>query len=344
MKKLVSALRQKKNWSTLLIALAVLVVLGLITTMSLKKDEPKKSEVKPGKTLSVEEASAKAEEFINNFLMSSGSTAKVKEVVTEYGMYKLSIDITSDVVESYLTKDGKLFFPQALNIDEISSESEAAATGGTAAPSVTVSNKADKPVVELFVMSHCPFGTQMEKGILPVVDLLGDKIDFEIKFNDYAMHGEKELVEQLNQYCIQKEQNNKFNDYLSCFLEAGDSESCLTKAGIDKGSLSACYSKTDKEFKIMENFKNNVGYQGSYPGFDVYAADNTKYGVGGSPTLVINGETIQSSRDSASLLSTICSAFNESPEECSSSLSSASPSAGFGYGTTAAGSAAASCE
>lgn len=343
MKKLVSALRQKKNWSTLLIALAVLVVLGLITTMSLKKDEPKKSEVKPGKTLSVEEATAKAEGFINEFLMSSGSTAKVKDVVTEYGMYKLSIDITSDVVESYLTKDGKLFFPQALNIEEITAESGAAATEGSAQPSVVVSTKTDKPVVELFVMSHCPFGTQMEKGILPVVDLLGDKIDFEIKFNDYAMHGEKELVEQLNQYCIQKEQNNKFSDYLSCFLGAGDSEACLNEAGIDKNSLASCYSKTDKEFKIMENFKNNVGYQGSYPGFDVYASDNAKYGVGGSPTLVINGETIQSGRDSASLLSTICSAFNESPEECSNSLSSASPSAGFGYGTAAAG-ANASCE
>lgn len=342
MKKLVSSLKQKKNWSTLLIALAVLVVLGFITTMSLRKDEPKKSEVKPGKTLNVEEASAKAEEFINTFLMSSGSTAKVKEVVSEYGMYKLSIDITSDVVESYLTKDGKLFFPQALNIDEITAESQAPAAG-TAPVSATVSNKTAKPVIELFVMSHCPFGTQMEKGILPVVDLLGDKIDFEIKFNNYAMHGEKELVEQLNQYCIQKEQADKYSDYLSCFLGAGDSEACRKEANINQKSLDACYAKTDKEFKVMENFKNNVGYQGSYPGFDIYAADNTKYGVGGSPTLVINGETIQSGRDSASLLTTICSAFTESPEECSSTLSSASPSAGFGYGTAAAGTDA-SCE
>lgn len=343
MKKLVSHLKQKKNWSTLLIALAVLVVLGFITTMSLKKDEPKKSEVKPGKTLSVEEASLKAEEFINTFLMSSGSTAKVKEVVSEYGMYKLSIDITSDVVESYLTKDGRLFFPQALDIDEITSESQAPASSGGAQASATVSNKTAKPVVELFVMSHCPFGTQMEKGILPVVDLLGDKIDFEIKFNDYAMHGEKELVEQLNQYCIQKEQPAKFNDYLSCFLGSSDSAACLTEANINQKTLDACYSKTDKEFKVMDNFKNNVGYQGSYPGFDIYASDNAKYNVGGSPTLVINGENIQSSRDSASLLSTICSAFNDAPSECSTALSSASPSAGFGYGVAAAGTDA-SCE
>ena len=70
--------------------------------------------------------------------------------------------------------------------------------------------KADKPKVELFVMSHCPYGTQAEKGMIPVVELLKDKISFEVKFVDYAMHGKKELDEQLRQYCIQKEQKAKF--------------------------------------------------------------------------------------------------------------------------------------
>lgn len=342
MKKLTSIFKQPKNWTTLIVVIAVLAVLGLITTLSLRKNNETNT-VKPGKTLSVEEASNKAEEFINTFLMQSGSTATVKEITSEYGLYKLSIDITSDVVESYLTKDGRLFFPQALNIDEITSENLGANQEAAAAPVVTVSKKNDKPVVELFVMSHCPFGTQMEKGMLPVVEALGDKIDFEIKFNNYAMHGEKELVEQINQYCIQKEQTDKFTEYLACFLDASDSATCLASANINTGDLAECYAKTDKEFKIMDNFRGQIGYQGSYPGFDIYDADNEKYGVGGSPTLVINGETISSNRDSASLLATICSAFNETPEECSTVLSNAAPSAGFGYGVADSASAA-SCE
>jgi len=74
-------------------------------------------------------------------------------------------------------------------------------------------DKKDVPEVELFVMSHCPYGTQMEKGILPVVELLGDKIDFKIRFVYYAMHGEKEVNEEARQYCIQKEQKDKFISY-----------------------------------------------------------------------------------------------------------------------------------
>lgn len=348
MKKITSIFQQKKTWTTLLVIVVVLVVLGLITSSSLRKDGGKTTATKPGKTISTELAKKQAEEFVNNFLMQSGSKATIKDVTTEYGLYKLSVDITSDVVESYMTKDGKLFFPQALNVAEVTAAKAGTAAAGTdtaAAPSATVTKKSDKPVVELFVMSYCPYGTQIEKGILPVLSTLGNKIDFQLKFCSYAMHGEKELTENLLQYCIQKEQPSKLSAYLTCFLaDSSQSAACLDKAGVNKNTVNSCVTKTDKDFKVMANFTSKTGYQGSYPGFDVQKADNDKYNVGGSPTLIINGQDIQSGRDSASLLATICSAFNNPPAECSAKLSSASPAAGFGTGTAPAGSAAAGCE
>jgi len=345
MKNFPSILKQKKTWTTLLVIVAVLVVLGLITASSLHKDNKNTTTLKPGKTISTDAAKTKAEEFINKFLMSSGSKATIKDITTEYGLYKLKVDITSDVVDSYMTKDGRLFFPQALNIDELS----AAKTGANATtadsqtastPSATVTKKSDKPTVELFVMSYCPYGTQIEKGILPVVQTLGNKINFAVKFCSYSMHGQKELSENLLQYCIQKDQPAKYDAYLQCFLGAGDSASCVASTGVDKNKADTCVSATDKQFKVMENFTNKVGYQGSYPGFDVNKADNDKYQVAGSPTLIINGEEIQSGRDSASLLKTICSAFNNEPKECSTTLSSASPAAGFGTAAAATGATA----
>ena len=191
-------------------------------------------------------------------------------------------------------------------------------------------------------MSYCPYGTQMEKGILPAVTALGKKVNFEIKFNDYAMHGEKELKENLVQYCIQKEQASKFNEYLTCFLKSSDSAACLASAKINTSKNDSCVAKTDKEFNVTDDFKNNTNYKGPYPGFDISKDDNAKYNVGGSPTLIINGTEVSAARDSASLLKTICSAFKEAPEECNTVLSSASPAAGFGEGTTS-GSTAAGC-
>lgn len=334
MKKMIKSLFSRERFSrvTLPILLVIaLVVIGLFTFQ------------KPVKNLSVTEAKDKAESFINTYLMQGGNKATIKDITTAYGLYKLKVDIVSDVVESYLSKDGKLFFPQALEVEKMGAASGAASTPTGSAPSATVTKKSDKPTVELFVMSHCPYGTQIEKGILPVVEALGSKINFDLKFCSYAMHGEKELQEELAQYCIKKEQTTRFNPYLKCFLEAGDSAACLTSVGINKPALDSCVAKTDKQYKVIDNFNNKVGYQGQFPGFDIYKADNAKYNVGGSPTLVINGQEISSGRDSASLLKTICSAFNNEPKECQTTLSSASPAPGFGTGTQAAGSAAADC-
>lgn len=195
--------------------------------------------------------------------------------------------------------------------------------------------KTAKPVVDMFVMSHCPFGTQIEKGMLPVSELLGDKAEINVRFVYYAMHGQKELDEQLNQYCIQKEQNEKFNDYLTCFLEAGEGASCLDKTSIDKDMMNTCVESTDAEFKVTEKFNDKSTWlSGRYPLFDVEKELNTKYSVGGSPTLIINGQEARAGRDSASLLKAVCAAFENAPEECNTELSSAQPSPGFGYSTT----------
>ncbi|MFA6194971.1 MAG: hypothetical protein WC719_04575 [Patescibacteria group bacterium] len=340
MKKIIRKIFAKEVFMRIVLPIILVIVLVVIGFFSFRQ---------PGtKNLKPEEIQAKAETFVNTYLMQSGSKATIKEVTTEYGLYKLKIDIVSDVVESYITKDGKLFFPQALNIEETAQQAAAAATGNNtaanSAPAATVSVKSDKPTVELFVMSYCPYGTQIEKGILPVLAALGNKIDFTLDFCSYAMHGQKELNENLTQYCIQKEQTSKLNSYLACFLESSSSDACLTSAKVDKTKLAACVSKTDQSFKVTSNFTNNIGYQGSYPGFDVDKAANDKYNVGGSPTLIINGQEISSARDSASLLKTICSAFNNQPKECQTALSSTSPAAGFGSGTAAAGSTTAGCE
>ncbi len=287
---------------------------------------------KAEKVLTIDEAKAKAEEFINENLMSPGHKASIAEITEDGNLYKIMVDIgTDENVESYISKDGKKFFPTVFDIAEI--EKKIAEQKAAEEQANMELEKTAKPKVELFVMSYCPYGTQMEKGILPVLKTLGDKINFELKFCDYAMHGEKELKEELNQYCIQKNEPEKLLTYLECFLEDGDSQSCLASAGINVSQLNSCISATDKEYKVTEQFNDKSTWRGgTYPVFDVYADDNAAYGVGGSPTLVINGKIVSSARDSQSLLNTICEAFLENPEECSTELSSVSPAPGFGFG------------
>ena len=292
-----------------------------------------------GSELTKEEAGVKTVQFVNQNLLQGQAVAKLESVVEDGDLYNVKLTISGQEVNSYVTKDGELFFPQAMKTSE-----EAAASTPAAQQEAPEVVKSDKPEVELFVMSHCPYGTQAEKGILPVVNLLEDDIDFELKFVYYAMHGQTELDEQLKQVCIQDEQNAKFNDYLACFLEDGETERCLTETSIDTAKMESCVAKLDAQYKVTELFGDQSTWlSGRYPLFNVHKTENEAYGVGGSPTLVINGEQVSAARSPAAYLTAICAAFNDAPEACENAegVSSETYSPGFGYEVGAA--TAASC-
>ncbi len=211
-----------------------------------------------------------------------------------------------------------------------------------AAPQPVAVTKSDRPKVELFVMAYCPYGLQMEKAYLPAWDLLKAKADIDVKFVSYAMHGQKEVEENTRQYCLEKDQSAKYQAYLKCFTGSGDYKSCLGQVGLSDASLSTCIAATNKTYKIMDLFKDQTTWlSGQYPQYPIYADLNTKYGVQGSPTLVINGAQVDNvNRTAESVKEAICSSFNNPPAECQQTLTNASYQPGFGYEAAAAGAGA----
>ncbi|TAK95510.1 hypothetical protein EPO05_03930 [Patescibacteria group bacterium] len=285
-------------------------------------------------TLTLDQAKEKVLQFSKDNLVPPGTDIQIKEAVEENGLYKVVFTVEKQDISTYVTKDGTKFFPSAIELDK---KEEPAPED----KSVAEVPKSDKPSVEMFVMSYCPYGTQIEKGVLPVLDTLKDKIDFSLRFVDYAMHGEKEVKENLRQYCIQQTEPAKLSKYLTCFLKKGEGTeaSCMKTALVNSAKVASCVTATDKEFKVTEQLNDKTAWSGQFPPFNVDKDLNDQYGVQGSPTLVINGVEAQAGRDSAGLLNTICDAFNEAPSECQAALSSAAPSPGFGTGTATGGSA-----
>lgn len=325
------------------------VVLSFILT-GCSLGDLRKDSASVGKKLSVAQAKEVSTKFINENLMQPGSEAVVETPVIENGLYKVKVSLPGGrSVDAYMTMDGSQFFPQAIDMAKFADENAAKtnpegdkATGDKAPTTKVI--KADKPKVEAFVMSYCPYGTQIEKGLIPAVEALGSKVDFKIRFVNYAMHGEKEVKENLLQYCIQSVDNTKFFPYLKCFLKASDSASCLASTKVNTAKVDACVKTSDAKFNVTKNLNDKSTWKGQFPSFDTDKAENEKYSVQGSPTLIINGAQSEAGRDSASLLKAICDATNKPGKECQAKLSSAAPAPGFGEGTdTSGGSAAAGC-
>ncbi|MGV8168742.1 MAG: hypothetical protein ACP5N3_01670 [Candidatus Nanoarchaeia archaeon] len=321
----------KTTWMVMAIVFFLAAIIFLVLWLTNGRDS----------TSGVGEEQIKVEmkKFIDENLLQAGMTSTVDSVEDLGGIYKLTISVAGQTITSYATKDGKIFFPSGLALEEAT----AAPTTPAQAQQPPEVPKTDKPVVEVFVMSHCPYGTQIEKGLLPVVSLLGDKADIQIKFVNYAMHGQKEVDEQLNQYCIQQEYPDDYYKYLQCFLNDSNTARCMTEMKFSQTKIDACITAADAEFGISKDFADKSTWKGSFPSFSIYDAENIKYGVQGSPTLVINGKSVSSARDSQSLKNAICAAFNDAPAECDTALPTASPSPGFGYGTSGSDAAAAQC-
>lgn len=316
-----------RNAIIFIVAIALLIAVGITYKNKTKN------------VLGQDEVKTKVENFVKENLIQPGTDLSITKIEKQGSLYKMILSVggqgQAQEIEAYATNDGKIFFPQAINMDELKKESSSQNTQSSA----EAAEKKAVPEVDLFVMSQCPYGVQAEKGILPAIQKLGSKVNFKLKFVDYILHGQKEFDENLNQYCIQKEEPGKLANYLNCYNISGDSAKCFAQAKITKTKITSCVSTTDKSLGLTEKFKSNS----QNPPFGVDAELNEKYGVQGSPTLVVNGTVINSGRDSASYLKAICSGFETQPAECSAALSSTAPSAGFGDGTAVAGAGTASC-
>lgn len=261
----------------------------------------------------------KIEKFLSENVPATAKT-EIKDIATDGSLYKLTVIVDKQEIPVFVTRDGKKLIQAQTVIELDKAPADDAAAKQAQAPEKTeAENKTDVPVVDLFVMSYCPYGLQMERGVLPAVEALGGKIKFNLKFVDYTLHGQKEVTENVNQYCIGKTQPAKLNNYLKCFWKnsAGTAAACMKTAGINAATVATCVTATNKEFNPTEK---SLGLN---------KEETVKFGVQGSPTLVVNGTTVSSSRDSLGVLKAICSGFTTAPKECAAALSATALGAGF---------------
>lgn len=306
------------NLTPFLIIAAVLLVGGALAYLDQKEEE--------SNDLSVQEIGGKSITFINDTLLQGAETATLLGVSEENGLYKLSLKIGENEFDSYATKDGSLFFPEGVKMVE---EEPEEVTEGQVQPTEQPKTcdevtKAETPLLEVFVVSKCPFGTQTQRilgEIIKNIPSLAGNIDVKyigsVRNGEVtAMHGEPEAQENLRQICIREEQADKYWNYLGCHLKKAEVDGCLTAAGVNKTELTACMTDGAGVAYAQEDFTA----QG-------------KYGVTGSPTLILNGVKVSEfnfgGRTAQSLKTLTCCGFSQSPGFCSQELSGEEATTGF---------------
>jgi hypothetical protein len=196
-------------------------------------------------------------------------------------------------------------------------------------PAATDIPKAAKTNVKFFTMAYCPYGNQAESGLIPVYNLLKDKVDWEPHYVIYAnyggggpdycmnngsycsMHGIQELHEDIRELCIWKyETHDKFFNFLA------DVNSACTAQNVD-----TCWEAVAKKYSInTDKIKQCQADEGVALVKAEYELDQ-EFGVQGSPSVFINDAQYQGGRTPDNYKTSICAGFNSPPSECSQTLS-----------------------
>lgn len=296
-----------KKYITLSLVVLVAIILSGCTLPA------KKTDIGP------EAAKTKATDFVKKNLVQAGTEVAVKEITKEGDLYKIVFTVGKQDINTYITSDGAKFFPQVMDIAE--TEKQAADQKEKDAAAIKDVPKTDKPVVDLYVMSFCPYGNKAEDTMKPVYDLLKNKVDFNFHYivstNGNAiesLHGQKEVDQNEREACVMKNYGKdswmNFVTYVNknCGSDGACWEAGAKAGNIDPAKISACVKS--EGIALMQT--------------DEMLANEA--GASGSPTMLINGATskaVYQYGNSESYKQTICNAFNESPAECAQELGAA---------------------
>lgn len=186
----------KINKNSIIVIVIAVVLLGVIAFgyFSNKQQEAK----------NIQQIAEKAVEFVNKNLLSGGTTASLQGATSTNGVLQIGLKIGEQTYNSYVTKDGKMFFPEGYEMKEATTTSESTTpVGNFLTKDVDICKENGKPIIYFFGLNTCPH-CQWEHPILQKVmknfeglvsfhDNANSEADTEI-FSQYSDGGVPTLV------------------------------------------------------------------------------------------------------------------------------------------------------
>lgn len=291
-------------------------------------------------------AGDKAIDFINKNMLSEGQVAVLEKITQKNGLYFMNFSISGSKYNTFITMDGSMLFPQAvdLNIKAGTSNETSNEPADFDAPDSAI------PKIDMFFMSFCPYGQMAVEGLNESEKLFGTKINIVphyviydhycgygvnpatcTDFSKYciangtlcSMHGLSEVNEDIRQLCVYKYYPGKWWDYTdkiisTCQVSNVDTcwENVAKSVGVDTAKIKDCFTKEGETLIAAEK------------------ALDDQVGATASPTIFINSMPFSSMLTPEEFKTGICTAFSSKPSECSTALNS---TAGAASGGCAAG-------
>ncbi len=171
----------------------------------------------------------------------------------------------------------------------------------------------EKVELSFHIMSKCPFGVKVLQAITPVLEKMGENVDFSVEYIGRekdgeltSMHGEPEVQGNVLQLCADKHgDQEQWLAFLKCQNEDWRKipegwEKCAEAAKIDKAKMKSCYEGDEGKGLLKDSFKKSQDAKAT-----------------GSPTIFLAGEPYRGGRSESSFGRALCAKFEDAkPKYC----------------------------
>jgi len=169
------------------------------------------------------------------------------------------------------------------------------------------------PKLEFYVMSQCPYGVQVENAIKPVLDKLGNNVDFHLEFivtpkgdgKFDSLHGQAEVDGNIIQLCVNKLNPDKMMDFVLCQNKnvkeiTTNWKECAKQIQVNEAAIETCRSGEEGKKLLAASAERASAAKAQ-----------------GSPTIKLNGKDYNGGRRGNDFMRAICEAHTGTkPQVC----------------------------
>lgn len=267
--------KDASTWKVLTGIAILLLVLSIFTQgFSFTKN------AKTGSTLSLSDAEQKTLDFVNTELLQPPFQAEVSSSEELNDLFRVKLNVAGQSFDSYLTKDGRLFFPQGFNTS-VTGKADVEPAVEVSAGNGAVLGSSDAPVTIIeFSDFQCPFCKKGYDTMKQVEEeyVASGKVKLVFRNFPLSFHSEAKPAA-LAAECA-KEQG-EFWEYHDKLFENQDVlgeenyKKWAKELGLDEQKFNSCFDS--------KKYESNV---------DADLADGQSYGVSGTPAFFVNGKMI----------------------------------------------------
>jgi len=271
---------KENSWQIITLILGVLLIVSLFTNgfSSFNLGNNK------------EEIGNDVVDFINNELLQGQAVATLNSVTEENGLYKVNVNVAGQQIDTYVTKDGNLFFPQGVPLEDTTQTNDNQPTQGTGEvirqdvdieSSPAEGSKDAKVTIVEYLDFQCPFCKRFfDQTLIQIRSKYVDtgKVKIVYKHFPLSFHPEAEPAA-LASECANEQ--GKFLEYHDLIFE-------------NQAQLSSSiYSTLAQQLKLDMNKFNDCFASKKYLNKvqDDYIEGQSK-GISGTPGFLINGRLV----------------------------------------------------